>query len=335
MLGADVIVVQMARLLHRELDRLFGSRRLRQLAHGGDVGPALNQLFDFEADFAYVDVQVLQDIGRHAAAFLDQAQQDVLGADVFMVEALGFLVGQLQDLAGAIGESFVHGFASYWPTEAGSPPPTPNCSRPTRAAQASHGPRRRLVNAAAATIGWLAAAPLEAAPPHSHPTPGCDPKPSGQINMARPAIIVCEPTGLWAGALRRRWPTSRYGSSKRGEPPTPGKNWSMRPAACWPWPGRACGGPSWPNLPTRWADDFRWPAWLCWSIATSGVKSCWPTSWGPFTSCSSPRQVAAVAGLARRHLGPQPAAHWPAMDDAIDDVWQKLPWNSANEERIG
>ena len=82
--------------------------RLRQLAHRDHVGPALDELFDLEADLAQVDVQVLQDVGRHAAAFLDQAQQDVLGADVFVVEPLGLLVGQLHDLAGTVGKSFVH-----------------------------------------------------------------------------------------------------------------------------------------------------------------------------------------------------------------------------------
>ena len=71
-------------------------------------GPALHELLDLEADLPQVDVQVLQHVGRHPAAFLDQAQQDVLGADVFVVEPLGLLVGQLHDLAGAVGKSFVH-----------------------------------------------------------------------------------------------------------------------------------------------------------------------------------------------------------------------------------
>ena len=41
-------------------------------------------------------------------AFLDQAEQDVLRADVFVVEALGLLVGQRHDLAGPIREPFKH-----------------------------------------------------------------------------------------------------------------------------------------------------------------------------------------------------------------------------------
>ena len=107
-LGADIVVVEVAGLFHRVLDDLFGPRRLRQLAHRDHVGSALDELFDFEADLAQIDVEVFQDVGGDAAAFLDQPQQDVLGANVFVVKALRFLVGQLHDLAGAVGESFVH-----------------------------------------------------------------------------------------------------------------------------------------------------------------------------------------------------------------------------------
>ena len=71
-------------------------------------GPGLDDLLDLDADLAEVDVEVLQHVGRHAAAFLDQAQQDVLGADVLVVEALGLLVGQLHHLPGTVGETFVH-----------------------------------------------------------------------------------------------------------------------------------------------------------------------------------------------------------------------------------
>ena len=71
-------------------------------------GPGLDDLLDLQADLAQVDVEVLQDIGGDADPFLDQAQQDVLGADVLVVEALRLLVGQLHHLAGPVGESFVH-----------------------------------------------------------------------------------------------------------------------------------------------------------------------------------------------------------------------------------
>ena len=71
-------------------------------------GPGLDDLLDFQADLAQVDVEVLEDVGGDAGAFLDQAQQDVLGADVLVVEALGLLVGQLHHLAGPVGKAFIH-----------------------------------------------------------------------------------------------------------------------------------------------------------------------------------------------------------------------------------
>ena len=106
--GADVVVVEVACLLDGVLDDLLGPRRLGQLAHGDHVGPGLDDLLDLQADLAQVDVEVLQDVGGDAGAFLDQAEQDVLGADVLVVEALRLLVGQLHHLAGPVGKAFIH-----------------------------------------------------------------------------------------------------------------------------------------------------------------------------------------------------------------------------------
>ena len=106
--GADVVVVEVAGLLDGVLDDLLGPRGLGQLAHGDHVGPGLDDLLDLQADLAQVDVEVLQDVGGDAGAFLDQAEEDVLGADVLVVEALGLLVGQLHHLAGPVGKAFIH-----------------------------------------------------------------------------------------------------------------------------------------------------------------------------------------------------------------------------------
>ncbi len=100
MLGADVVVVKIAGLFHRVFDDLLGARRLRQLAHGDHVWSRLDELLDLEADLAQIDVEVLQHVGGDAGAFFDEAQQHVFGADVFVVEALRLLVGELHHLAG-------------------------------------------------------------------------------------------------------------------------------------------------------------------------------------------------------------------------------------------
>ena len=107
-LGAHVVVVQVARFLDRVLDDLLGAGRLRELAHGHHLGAALDELLHLEANLAEVDVQVLEDVGADAGALLHEAEQDVLRADVLVVETLGFLVCQGHDLAGAVSESFEH-----------------------------------------------------------------------------------------------------------------------------------------------------------------------------------------------------------------------------------
>ena len=54
-LGADIVVIQVAGLFHRVLDDLFSSRSLWQLAHGDHLRPTLDKLFYFESDLAQVD----------------------------------------------------------------------------------------------------------------------------------------------------------------------------------------------------------------------------------------------------------------------------------------
>ena len=107
-LCANVVMIEIARLLHRILNHLFGARCLRKLAHGYHVGPALHEFFDFHANLPQVDVKVFKNVGRHAAALFDQSQEHVLGADVFMVKALGLLIGQLHDFASTVSKTLIH-----------------------------------------------------------------------------------------------------------------------------------------------------------------------------------------------------------------------------------
>jgi len=104
----DVIVIQIACLFHRVFDDFLGTRRLRQLAHRDHVRSRLNNLFDFESNFAQIDFEVLEDVGRHSRTLFDEAKQNVLGPNIFVIETLGFLVGQLHDLPCPVRKPFVH-----------------------------------------------------------------------------------------------------------------------------------------------------------------------------------------------------------------------------------
>src|SRR5207244_3137973 len=66
MFRAYVVVVEVPSFLDGILDDFLRSRRLRQLAHGDHVRAALDELFDLEANFAQIDVEVLQDVSADA-----------------------------------------------------------------------------------------------------------------------------------------------------------------------------------------------------------------------------------------------------------------------------
>ena len=66
---------------------------------GGEIG--IEFLQDFLAGLLDIDVEVLEDARSDTVAFAQQAEEDVLGADVGMVERLGFLGGQRQDFLDA------------------------------------------------------------------------------------------------------------------------------------------------------------------------------------------------------------------------------------------
>ena len=52
---------------------------------------------DFLTALVDVDVEIPQHARGHAFALAQQAKQDVLGADVGVVQRLGFLLGKLED----------------------------------------------------------------------------------------------------------------------------------------------------------------------------------------------------------------------------------------------
>ena len=103
-LGADVVVAELQGLAQRELEHLLGPRRERDVA--GRRGAALaDDLLDLAAHGLERDAQALEGLGGDALALVDQPEQDVLGADVRVVEQACFLLGEDDDPAGPIGES--------------------------------------------------------------------------------------------------------------------------------------------------------------------------------------------------------------------------------------
>ena len=103
MLGSDVVVTESAGLVDGELDDALRTRRQADLADNRSVAAPDDEL-DRGPDFRKLDVHVLEDARRDAFTFPDQAEEEVLRADVVVVEPLRFVLRQCQDLARAIRE---------------------------------------------------------------------------------------------------------------------------------------------------------------------------------------------------------------------------------------
>ena len=69
----------------------------------------MEQLDDLLADPVQVRAQLDQDLGGNAVALADQAEQDVLGADVVVTELQRLAQRQLKHLLGTGGERDVPG----------------------------------------------------------------------------------------------------------------------------------------------------------------------------------------------------------------------------------
>ena len=107
MLGADVVVAELQRFAQGQLEDLFGAWR------EGDVTGRLllalaDDVLDLLADRVERDAERLQRLGGDALALVDETEQDVLGADVVVVEHLGLFLGQDDDATCTVGESFEH-----------------------------------------------------------------------------------------------------------------------------------------------------------------------------------------------------------------------------------
>ena len=111
-LGADVVVPELQRLAQRELKHLLRTRRKRDMP-GRCLLALADYLFNLLAYGLQADPQGLQRLGRHALTLVDQAKQDVLGADVVVVEHPGFFLSQHHNSPRPVGKPFEHRLAPH------------------------------------------------------------------------------------------------------------------------------------------------------------------------------------------------------------------------------
>jgi hypothetical protein len=106
-LRADVVVSELQCLTEAELKDLLRAGREGNVA-GRLLLTLANDVLHLLAHRVEGDVERLESLCCNAFTLVDQSEQDVLGADVVVVEHLGLFLGQDNDATGAIGKSLKH-----------------------------------------------------------------------------------------------------------------------------------------------------------------------------------------------------------------------------------
>ena len=102
-LRADVVVAEATRLVDGQLDDPLRARGEADLADDRAIAAPDDEL-DRGPDLGQLDVHVLEHARGHTFALADEAQEQMLRADVVVVEPLRLVLSQCQDLARAIRE---------------------------------------------------------------------------------------------------------------------------------------------------------------------------------------------------------------------------------------
>ena len=105
MLGADVVVAEGKRFPQRELQHLLRARRERDLS-GRDFVTLADDAGDLRAHLFDRDVEGLEHPRRETLFLAEQPEQDVLGADVVVLERPRLVLRENDDLASPFSEAF-------------------------------------------------------------------------------------------------------------------------------------------------------------------------------------------------------------------------------------
>ena len=106
-LGADVVVAERERLAECELEDLLRARRERDLT-GRDLVTLADDASDLRAHLFHRDVELLEHPRGEALLLAQQPEQDVLGADVVVLECACLVLGEDDNLPGPLCEALEH-----------------------------------------------------------------------------------------------------------------------------------------------------------------------------------------------------------------------------------
>ena len=115
-LGTDVVVAQAPCLVDGQLDDALGARGEADLADDRAIAATDDEL-DRGADLGQLDVHVLEHARGDALALAHEPEQQMLGADVVVIEALRLILREGEDFSRPVGElvETVHGHESCAP----------------------------------------------------------------------------------------------------------------------------------------------------------------------------------------------------------------------------
>ena len=106
-LGADVVVAERERLAQRELEHLLRARRERDLP-ARDLVALADDPRDLGAHLLDGDVERLEHARGETFLLAQQPEQDVLGADVVVLQRPRLVLGENDDLPSSLCESLEH-----------------------------------------------------------------------------------------------------------------------------------------------------------------------------------------------------------------------------------
>ena len=118
-LGADVVVAERERLAQRQLEHLLRAGREGDLA-GRDLVALADDPRDLRAHLFDRDVERLEHARGKTLLLAQQPEQDVLGADVVVLEGPCLVLRENDDLASPLCESLEH-VGAFLPLDAEPP----------------------------------------------------------------------------------------------------------------------------------------------------------------------------------------------------------------------
>ena len=107
-LRADIGMIQRLGFLRGQRENFFHARCVRDVAGHLRVGPGADVLLDLHPHGVEIHTEFRQHIDGHALAELDESEEQVLGPDIIVIEAISLLAGERQDLLSAWGKVIHH-----------------------------------------------------------------------------------------------------------------------------------------------------------------------------------------------------------------------------------